>query len=194
MAGILGRIAQFILQNTSLDDLPAEVPARSKDMLTNAAAVGLAGAAQPAGIAVTRFAQEMRGNGKCTIIGRGLRTSPVYAALANATMVRLLDFDDEIAERKCHPGSFIFPVVMALGEMNGNSGSEVLIAFSLGCEVVSKLSGGPAGPGSHYPPPAGHSRHPGRRCRGRQPSGNGPCSNGGDFGPGGRGGRPGTGP
>ena len=150
MAGIFGQIAQFIVQNTSLDDLPAEVPARSKDMLVNAAAVGLAGAAQPESIAVTRFAQEMRGNGKCTIIGMGLRTSPVYAALANATMVRLLDFDDEIAERKCHPGSFIFPVVMALGEMNGSSGPEVLVAFSLGCEVVSKLSGDPARVGSHF--------------------------------------------
>ena len=150
MAGIFGRIAQFILQNTSLDDLPAEVPARSKDMLVNAAAVGLAGAAHPEGIAVTRFAQEMRGNGKCTIIGMGLRTSPVYATLANATMVRLLDFDDEIAGRKCHPGSFIFPVVMALGEMNGNSGPEVLLAFCLGCEIVSKLSGDPASAGSHF--------------------------------------------
>ena len=150
MAGTFSRIAQFIVQNTSMDDLPAEVLARSKDMLVNAAAVGLAGAAQLEGIAVTRFVQELRGNGKCTIIGMGLRTSPVYAALANATMVRLLDFDDEISERKCHPGSFIFPVVMALGEMNGNSGPQVLIAFSLGCEVVSKLSGGPAGAGSHF--------------------------------------------
>ena len=152
MAGIFGRIAQFIVQNTSLDDLPAEVPARSKDMLVNAAAVGLAGAAQPEGIAVTRFVQEMQGNGKCTIIGMGLRTSPVYAALANATMVRLLDFDDEIAERQSHPGSFIFPVVMALGEMNGSSGPALLVAFSLGCEVVSKLSGDPheAGPFFHH--------------------------------------------
>ena len=141
MAGIFGQIADFIVQNRSLDDLPAEVPAHSKDMLVNAAAVSLAGAAHPEGIAVTRFAQKMGGNGKCTIIGMGLRTSPVYAALANATMVRLLDFDDESAERKCHPGSFIFPVIMALGEMNGSSGAAVLAAFSLGCEVVSKLSG-----------------------------------------------------
>ena len=149
MAGIFGEIADFIVQNASLDDWPAEVAARSKDMLINAAAVGLAGAAQPEGIAITRFAQEMGGNGKCTIIGMGLRTSPVYAALANATMVRLLDFDDEIAGRNCHPGSFIFPVVMALGEMNGSSGPAVLVAFSLGCEVVSKLSGDPSGAG--YP-------------------------------------------
>ena len=147
MAGIIGQLADFIVQTNSLDDLPAEVPARSKDMLVNAAAVSLAGAAQPEGIAVTRFAQKMGGNGKCTIIGMGLRTSPVYAALANATMVRLLDFDDESAEGKCHPGSFIFPVVMALGEMNGSAGAAVLVAFSLGCEVVSKLSGGPSGAG-----------------------------------------------
>lgn len=148
MAGIFGEIAEFIVQNDSLEALPSEVPARSKDMLVNAAAVGLAGAAQPEGIAITRFAQEMGGSGKCTIMGMGLRTSPVYAALANATMVRLLDFDDEIPEWSCHPGSFIYPVVMALGEMNGSSGAAVLVAFSLGCEVVSKLSGGSSGAGT----------------------------------------------
>ena len=149
MAGIFSEIAEFIDRNDSLEALPSEVAARSKDMLVNAAAVGLAGAAQPQGIAITRFAQEMGGNGKCTIMGMGLRTSPVYAALANATMVRLLDFDDEIPARNCHPGSFIYPVVMALGEMNGSSGPAVLVAFSLGCEVVSKLSGSPSGGG--YP-------------------------------------------
>ena len=151
MADIVGQIAQFIGQNTSLDDLPAELPARSKDMLVNAAAVGLAGAAQPEASSIARFAQEMGGNGKCTIIGMGLRTSPVYATLANATMVRLLDFDDEIAERQCHPASFIFPTVMALGEMNGNSGPQVLVAFSLGCEIVSKLSADPDGESFHFP-------------------------------------------
>ena len=107
----------------------------------NAAGVGLAGAAQEEGHLVTGFVQEMGGNGRCTIIGKGLRTSPVYAALANGLMIHLLDFDDENVANGSHSGSVVLPVVMALGEMEGIPGSDVLSAFVLGCEVVSRLNG-----------------------------------------------------
>ena len=136
--GITSRLAAFV-SRTSFDDLPSEVVARSKDMMINAAAAGLAGAAQPESQAVARFVQEMGGNGRCTVIGMGMRTSPVYASLANGLMIHLLDFDDEIMGRGNHPTSAIFPVVMSLGEMNGYSGKQVVTAFALGCELSSKL-------------------------------------------------------
>ncbi len=132
-------LAQFVLKNNSFERLPADVALRSKEMMINAAAVALAAAAQPEGQIITRFVRQMGGNGKCTIIGQGLRTSPLYAALANGLMVHLLDFDDEIIPRGSHPSSTVFPVVMALGEMNGSAGTEVLTAFALGCELASKL-------------------------------------------------------
>jgi 2-methylcitrate dehydratase PrpD len=145
------QLAQFVLKNNSFEQLPADVVLRSKEMMINAAAVALAAAAQPEGRIITRFVQEMGGNGKCTIIGQGLRTSPLYAALANGLMVHLLDFDDEIIPGGGHPSSTVFPVVMALGEMNGSAGTEVLTAFALGCEVAAKLNSLPGqegqGPG-----------------------------------------------
>ena len=134
-------IVRFAVEGCSFDSLPPEVIAISKEVIVNAAAVGLAGAAQEEGHLVTGFVQEMGGNGRCTIIGKGLRTSPVYAALANGLMIHLLDFDDEVVAEGSHPGSVILPVVMALGEMEGIPGSDVLSAFVLGCEVVSKLGG-----------------------------------------------------
>ena len=137
--GFAHRLAEWV-EGTSFDQLPPRVVETSKEMMVNAAAVGLAGAAQPDGLAVTKFAQEMRGNGKCTIIGMGMRSSPVYSCLANGTMVRMLDFDDELAGSSSHPSCVILPVVMALGEMHGFAGAEVLNAFALGCEVLCKLS------------------------------------------------------
>ena len=134
-------LTQFILNHRSPAVLPAAALAVAKEMLVNAAAVGLAGAAQEGGFAVTRFAQEMGGNGKCTLIGKGLRTSPVYAALANGLMIALLDFDDAIASGPGHPSAVIFPPVMAVGEMNGSPGREVLAAFILGSELAAKLGG-----------------------------------------------------
>ena len=49
----------------------------------------MAGAGQPESLTITQFVQEMGGNGRCTVIGMGLRTSPVNAALANGAMVHL---------------------------------------------------------------------------------------------------------
>ncbi len=137
--GLLQAIATFAAEDSDFGRLPPELIHVSKEMMVNAAAVGLAGAAQADGHTVTRFAQEMGGNGRCTIIGKGLRTSPVYAALTNGVLIRLLDFDDEMPGNGAHPSSVIFPVVMALGEMNGLHGKDVVAAFVAGCEVYSRL-------------------------------------------------------
>ena len=134
-------LVRHVIEHSGYDMLPADVVATAKEMMLNAAAVALAAAAQPDGQRITEFVQEMGGNGKCTIIGRGLRSSPVYAALANGLMVHLLDFDDLILPNGVHPSCTAFPVVMALGEMNGSTGRDVLAAFVQGCEVTSKLAG-----------------------------------------------------
>jgi 2-methylcitrate dehydratase PrpD len=138
--GFTNRLARFILEQVSFNSLPPEVVERSKEMIINAAGVGLAGAAQPEGQAIAQFSQEMGGNGTCTIIGMGLRTSPLYAALANGVMIRALDFDDEIPRRGVHPSSVILPAVLALAEPGAATGPDLLTAYVLGCELVAKLS------------------------------------------------------
>ncbi|MCH8226610.1 MAG: MmgE/PrpD family protein, partial [Chloroflexi bacterium] len=145
--GFTQRLARFALEH-SLGGMPSPIKDVSINMMINAAAAALAGAGQPESLTITRFVQDMGGNGKCTVIGMGLRTSPVNAALANGAMVRLLDFDDEIPGLDIHPSSVIFPVVMALAEMNGDTGRDVLNAFAVGCEITGKLRRmlGPADP------------------------------------------------
>ncbi len=120
--------------------LPPPVADLCRDMMLNAAAAALAGAAHPDGVALARFAREMGGNGRSTIIGMGQRTSPVYAALVNGTLVRLLDFDDNTADTGSHPTAAVLPAVMALGEMHGCGGAAVLSAFAAGCEIAARLA------------------------------------------------------
>ncbi len=139
-APLTRRLVRFVL-DTRFEDLPAEVVDTSKSMMINAAAVGLAAAGRQEALDVTRYVQDMSPrNGRCTITGMGLRTSPVNAALVNGTMIHLLDFDDQIPGQDTHPSSVIFPVVMALAEMNGHRGKDVLTAFAVGCEVVGKAA------------------------------------------------------
>ena len=141
------RIAQFAASvAANPDDLPAPVADVCRDMMLNAAAAALAGAAHPDGIALARGLRAMGGNGRSTIIGMGQRTSPVYAALVNGTLIRLLDYDDNLFDStatnatQINPTAAVFPAVMALGEMHGYAGNAVLAAFAVGCEIIARLS------------------------------------------------------
>ena len=117
-------------------------------MMLNGAGAALAGAAHPDGIALARVIREMGGNGRSTIIGMGMRTSPVYASLVNGALVRLLDYDDNTVDSGAHVTAAVFPPVMALGEMHGYSGQDVLSAFAVGGEVCARLSASDATRGS----------------------------------------------
>ena len=144
------RIARFAADvANNPDDLPGPVADVCRDMMLNAAAAALAGAAHPDGTALARGLRAMGGNGRSTIIGMGQRTSPVYAALVNGTLIRVLDFDDNLVETGqtgaglVHPTAAVFPAVMALGEMHGYPGNAVLAAFAVGCEIIARLSAVP---------------------------------------------------
>ena len=120
--------------------VPPSVDELCREMMLNAAGAALAGAAHPDGVALARVVREMGGNGRSTIIGMGMRTSPVYASLVNGALVRLLDYDDNTVDGSAHVTAAVFPPVMALGEMHGYSGQNVLRAFGAGCEVAARLS------------------------------------------------------
>ena len=144
------QIARFAAEIArSGEPLQTAVADVCRDMMLNAAAAALAGAAHPDAIALTRVVRDMGGNGRSTIIGMGQRTSPVYAALVNGTLIRLLDFDDNLPDDPlnnapaANPTAAVFPAVMALGEMHGFAGSSVLNAFAVGCEVIARLSAEP---------------------------------------------------
>ena len=135
------RIAEFAAGIAQADvPVPSAVAELCREMMLNAAGAALAGAAHPDGVALARVVREMGGNGRSTIIGMGMRTSPVYASLVNGTLVRLLDYDDNTVDAGAHVTAAVFPPVMALGEMHGYSGQDVLSAFAAGCEVAAHLS------------------------------------------------------
>ena len=136
--GLTSRLASFVV-DTSFSDIPGEVVQKSKEMMLNAAGVGLAGAREKEGQIVTEYVQLVGGEPQCTIMAAGFRSSPVNAALAHGTMVHVLDYDEAVMRRGNHPSNAIFPVVMPLGEQLALAGQNVLAAFAIGCEVSTKI-------------------------------------------------------
>lgn len=139
-AGITSRLAAWARETPS-SAVPAAVIQRAKEMMLNAAGIGLAGSREAEGRTIADYVQEIGGAPKVTVLGEAFRTAPELAALANGTMVHVMDFDENVERRANHPSNVMFPTVMAVAEANGSSGLDAVAAFAIGCEVSTKLGG-----------------------------------------------------
>lgn len=74
-----------------------------------------------------------------SVIGMRGKTTPEYAAFANACMVRYLDYNDVfISQGGTHPSDMI-PAFLALGEPLGASGKDIILAMYAAYEVITVL-------------------------------------------------------
>jgi 2-methylcitrate dehydratase PrpD len=133
---------------TGFDAMPPEVVERARAAIIDTAGVILAGTAEP----VTRIVAEVAAEDGCrplaSQLGTGFKTSPENAALLNGVSGHALDFDDVSASVEGHPSVVILPAALAAAELGGASGLELLEAYVIGVEVMSKL-GLAIGP-AHY--------------------------------------------
>jgi 2-methylcitrate dehydratase PrpD len=127
------------IAETTYEQLPPAAVTQAKRALLDTIGVTLAGHREEAGRIITLWVQDAGGSQEATVLGTALYTSPALAALANGTLGHCLDFDDVTAHLRGHPSVVVAPVVLALGEALGASGTEVLTAFVLGIEVEAKI-------------------------------------------------------
>jgi 2-methylcitrate dehydratase PrpD len=91
--GVTEELAQLVVR-TRYDDLTPEAKEQAKWAMMDGVATTLAGSVEPAGTIVADLVQELGGLPVATVLGKGVRTSPVWAAYANGTMAHALDYDD----------------------------------------------------------------------------------------------------
>jgi 2-methylcitrate dehydratase len=82
---------------------------------------------------------EIGGEGPCTIFGSGKKTDPVSASLANALMVRVMDYNDIYWQQDPSHPSDIIPAAIACGERAAGSGKDLIIGIVLGHEFEMRL-------------------------------------------------------
>ncbi|OGO44541.1 MAG: hypothetical protein A2Z05_01270 [Chloroflexi bacterium RBG_16_60_22] len=140
-------LADFIV-NTVYGDLPASAINIARTSIIDGIGACLAGADSPVGRIITDYIGEGERTPEATVIARGFKTRAAEAALANGTMMHALDYDDCAETFLGHPTTVILPAVLALGESEGISGKEALLAYILGYDVGSRMGTG-LGP-AHY--------------------------------------------
>jgi len=132
------RIAEYAV-NMSYRSFPKEVIHQGKRCFLDLIGTTLGGAKQPLGRILVKTAREFGGKPQATIIGYGLKTSILNAALINGATAHALDFDDTHIASIIHPSAPVIPAVLAVAEWKGLSGKAALEAFILGYEVETRI-------------------------------------------------------
>jgi 2-methylcitrate dehydratase PrpD len=122
------------------EELPRPVVERTKELFLDWVAAALAGrAAGPVRI-LERFADAMGpNNGPSELLISRRRTSPLFAALVNGAASHVVEQDDLHNGAVFHPGTVIFPAVLATAQQTGASGRDLVAAAVVGYEAGVRI-------------------------------------------------------
>lgn len=132
------RIVNFVV-NSKFDEIPKEALLVVRQAILDCVGVGLAGSQQPAGEITGKWARAAAGTPQASVWGAGFKTSVHDAALVNGSSAHALDFDDVTWGLIGHPSAALVPAVLALGELLDTTGRDILVAYTVGFEVMVKL-------------------------------------------------------
>jgi 2-methylcitrate dehydratase PrpD len=147
MATAAERFAEFALE-LDLDAVPGEVVEAAKLHVLDVLGCGVA--AHGLGIATegrTTMA-EMAGEPEAAVIGLDEALPAPSAAFANAMLCHGLDFDDTHSDSVSHVSTVVVPAALAVAEMHGAGGRDLLTAIVAGNEIVARI--GMAAPGAFH--------------------------------------------
>jgi 2-methylcitrate dehydratase PrpD len=132
------RIAAFVAESR-WDDCPLPAVDAARRAILDCLGVMLAGSAEPAARIVRRVAEAEGGGPLATLVGTGLRSGALWAALFNGTAAHALDFDDTNFAMLGHPSAPVLAAALAAGELATATGRDVVQAFLVGFEVETTL-------------------------------------------------------
>jgi 2-methylcitrate dehydratase len=120
-------------------DLSSEAVYQAKRFLLDSLGCALGGYLQHDVKIALEVLGETAGPGKATVIGTGKRIDPVSASLANALMIRCMDYNDIYWKQDPSHPSDIFPAAIACCERSRSNGKELIVGLVLGHEFEMRL-------------------------------------------------------
>ena len=121
------------------EDLSAEAIYQAKRFLLDSLGCALGGFRQHDVKIALEVLGEVAGKGPATVFGTGERIDPVSASLANALMIRCMDYNDIYWKQDPSHPSDIFPAAIACCERARSDGRELIVGLILGHEFEMRL-------------------------------------------------------
>jgi 2-methylcitrate dehydratase PrpD len=139
--------ARFIA-DTDYSTISDKALANAKLHMLDAIGTALAAVSTPVASIALDYCRSVGGAAESTVWGTKLKSSGPMAAFVNGLLAHALDYDDWDAYIHAgHPTSMVIGAALSLGEPLGASGKDLLKAYILGIEVLTKISA--AGPNLH---------------------------------------------
>ncbi len=134
--GTTEKLAKFIV-DFDVSQLTARDIEQTKTSILDTIGAMLVGAKGPVGSILTDYIKQIGGSSQARLIGSGIKTSVINAALANGTFAHGEDYDAHP-----HTSVIMLPVALALGEYRKLSGKKILQAYAVGWEIRVRLNRG----------------------------------------------------
>ncbi len=125
-------------------ELPPEVVQQVKCSVLDTLGVAFGGYLSEPSQILQNLIKEMHGPTESTVFGSGLKTSCLYATLANGVMTRFLDYTDRsflTKEGRNHTGHHgeSIPSILAVGERQHSNGQEIITSVVLAYEFLNRV-------------------------------------------------------
>src|SRR5580693_6664075 len=137
--GTIELLARWVLAPRA-DEIPEAAVRQAKLLVLDTIGCGYAALGEDSARAVLATLADLGGAPRCSVIGAA-KTSAPNAVLANGALIRILDLNDYVNNRKGeiggHPSDNI-PVALAAGEMCGSRGRDLIAAIVLGYELFGR--------------------------------------------------------
>jgi 2-methylcitrate dehydratase len=121
------------------DHLGDKAVHEAKRYLLDSLGCALGGYRQEDALHALEVLDEIAAKGPATILGSGKKTDVVSASLANALMVRVMDYNDIYWQQDPSHPSDIIPAAIAAAERQGSGGKELIVGIVLGHEFEMRL-------------------------------------------------------
>ena len=147
-SGLTREVARFV-NETALGDLPGDVLENGRKSILDGLGLALSGSVAQTGIQVRHHLDDIAAvDDGATVIGSNRRAPARFAAFANGVGIHADDYDDtQLAVGKdrvygllTHPTAPALPAALAIGQISGSTGAQVMLAYHLGVEVECKIA------------------------------------------------------
>lgn len=138
MPEYLDQLVSYVCR-TDFDDLPEAVVRRAKEVLVDTLSVIAAGAQEEEVKALEKRLLDPKAGTVASLIGSGLRTEPLKAALINGTAGTFLELDEGNQFGRGHPAIHVVPAALAVAEEGCLSGRHLLTALVVGYEIGTRV-------------------------------------------------------
>src|SRR4051812_26240796 len=145
--GLTQEVVSFV-SRTHYRDIAPEVIRLARGFILDGLGVIVAGSTEKGSRIVQEYVRRMGGAGEATVLGARFAAPAAKAALLNGVPGHAMDYDDtQLSTSKesvygllTHPTTPVLAAVLAVGEREGISGKEMLLAYILGVEVECRVA------------------------------------------------------